>query len=78
MDKQAFVARVNQHDLTHMYSDDAEVRRRGHDDLMGIRADSMYLDEDFVKATWNAKVDRTVGEAFRKDFYWKGTYSYAL
>ena len=70
MDKETFVTMVKSHDLTYMYSDDGYVRGKGHDSLMQIRAAAKLLPEEFVKETWNAKVDRVLGEGFRKEFYW--------
>lgn len=62
---------VRRHDLTHMYSDDGSVYRRGSAELEAIReAAKQFPREDAVRV-WNAEVDRKMTEGFREEFYWK-------
>lgn len=62
---------VRQHDLTHMYSDDASVYRRGSAALSEIMsAAKLFPREDAVRI-WNSEVDRKMSEGFREEFYWK-------
>lgn len=62
---------VAMHDLTHEYSDDPSVYRRGSRDLDEIKALAKDLPRDEVVKIWNAEVDRKLKEGFREPFYWK-------
>lgn len=60
---------VAQHDLTHMYSDDASVYRRGSAELSKImEAAKQFPREDAVRI-WNSEVDRKLHDG--TGFYWK-------
>ena len=58
------------HDLTHMYSDDGEVYRRGRESLMKIREIAKELSKEAVVRIWNEVVDMKVLEGYRDPFYW--------
>lgn len=64
-----FELMVRNHDLTFMYSDDSEVRRRGRESLLKIRQAVECLPEGVGEAVFNKHVDSTVSESYRKDFY---------
>lgn len=68
---QDFEAMVNAHDLTYTYSDDGAVYRRGETQLHRIKEAAKNLPLDTVRSVWNAKVDKTLAEGYRKPFYWK-------
>ena len=59
---------VARHDLTYNYSDDAGVRRLGHEAYMKIKeAAEQFTREDVVRI-WNAEVDRKLVDG--TGFYW--------
>ena len=63
-----FKAMVARHDLTYNYSDDASVRRLGHESYMKImEASNLRPREDAVRI-WNSEVDRKLVDG--TDFYW--------
>ena len=65
-----FKTMVARHDLTYDYSDDASVRRRGHESYMKImEASKQFPREDAVRI-WNSEVDRKLVDG--TGFYWKG------
>lgn len=68
---EAFTKLVRQHDITHMYSDDASVWRRGADELAVIREMAAKLPREEVVRIWNENIDRCMSEGFREGFYWK-------
>jgi hypothetical protein len=74
IDKQArFEKLVAEHDLTYNYSDDGSVWRRGQAQRDEIVALAKELPEADVIRIWDAKVDRTLVESVRKDWYWRPT-----
>lgn len=62
---------INQHDLTFAYSDDGSVWSRGQAELHRIREAAKDFPVEEVERIWNAKVDRTLIESARKQFYWR-------
>lgn len=60
------------HDVTHMYSDDGEVYRRGHESLMKINALIKKYPVEGTKL-WNDMIDRCISEGYREEFYKKGS-----
>ncbi len=71
MTNDEFTKLVNDHDLTYMYSDDGSCFRRGTAEKDAIVAASITFDQDFVRETWNAMVDRRMAEGYREQFYWR-------
>jgi len=67
--KAKFELMVRKHDLSFMYSDDSEVRRRGRESLNMIKQAVECLPEGVGEAIFNKHVDSTVSESYRKDFY---------
>jgi hypothetical protein len=59
------------HDLTHMYSDDGSVYRRGREQLMNIREAAKELPDGMAKRVWNETVDSKIAEGYREQFYWR-------
>ncbi len=70
-DIEKFKQLVDAHDLTFEYSDDGAVWRRGCAQLDEIRALAAKLPLEAVKEIWNAKVDRSLVERARPDWYWR-------
>jgi adenine deaminase len=66
-----FEQMVAAHDLTHAYSDDHEVWRRGHQSLARINDAAKYLNRTDVVRVWNANVDRQLADGAREPFYWR-------
>lgn len=66
-----FEEAVNRHDLTHTYSDDGEVWRRGSADLDRIRKAAELFPVEDVTRIWNAAVDKKLVEECRAQFYWR-------
>lgn len=60
---------VRQHDLTHMYSDDASVYRRGSAALSEIMEAAKQFSREDVVRIWNSEVDRKLHDG--TGFYWK-------
>lgn len=65
-----FTSLVDQHDLTFAYSDDGAVWRSGQAELFRIREEARNFPREDVVRVWNAKVDRTLVERARANFYW--------
>jgi hypothetical protein len=59
------------HDLTHEYSDDHGVWRRGSADLARIRVAAAKFDSKDVERIWNGICDQKLVEPFNKQFYWR-------
>ncbi len=66
-----FQKAVDQHDLTHAYSDDHEVWRRGSADRDRIRKAADKFPREDVERIWNAMVDGYLVESARSQFYWR-------
>jgi len=66
-----FETMVNRHDLTFMYSDDYSVYSSGQKALDRILAAAKLLPHDDVVRIWNAKVDKTLVDDAREQFYWR-------
>ena len=66
-----FQAACEQHDLTHGYSDDGEIRRRGAADLVRIEKAAERLPREEVERIWNAVVDQKLTPDARRLFYWR-------
>ena len=66
-----FTSAVNHHDLTHGYSDDHEVWRRGTADRDRIRKAAEKFPREEVERIWNAMVDDSLIESARSPFYWR-------
>lgn len=62
---------IDKHDLTFAYSDDGGVWRRGQAELHRIRQAAKDFPVEDVERIWNAKVDRTLIESVRGQFYWR-------
>jgi len=60
---------VRQHDLTHMYSDDYSVCRRGRDELNKIIELSKKIPRQTAVNIWNDNVDKIT--SYGSYFYWK-------
>lgn len=69
-----FETMVRVHDLTHEYSDDGEVWRKGHEAFQEIKRKARELDREFVRKVWNDQVDKKIVPAGRKDFYWRDAW----
>ena len=66
-----FKKMVARHDLTYNYSDDAGVRRLGHESYMKImEASKQFPREDAVRI-WNSEVERKLADGYREGFYWE-------
>lgn len=59
------------HDLTHGYSDDGAVYRRGSEDLDRIQKAAEKFPREDVERIWNEIVDKKLVEDARKPFYWR-------
>ena len=59
---------VRRHDLTHMYSDDGSVCRRGAAELSKIMEASKQFPREDVVRIWNTEVDRKLRDG--TGFYW--------
>lgn len=70
MTLEEFEQEVNRHDLTHSYSDDHNVWRRGSDHYDKIRKAAENLPRDDVERIWNAMVDKRLLPDYRRQFYW--------
>lgn len=68
---QDFEDAVARHDLTHDYSDDHSVWKRGAADYDRIRKAADKFDRADVERIWNAAVDRKLIEGVRQQFYWR-------
>ncbi len=66
-----FKKAVDNHDLTHAYSDDHSVWRRGSADLDRISKAATKFPREEVERIWNAMVDATLIESARAAFYWR-------
>lgn len=66
-----FEEAVNRHDLTHSYSDDGSVWRRGAADLSRIEKAAARFPREDVERVWNAAVDAKLKEGYREQFYWR-------
>ena len=66
-----FEEMVRRHDLTHMYSDDGDVWRRGNANLQEIREAAQRLPREDVERIWNTIVDSKLIDSARSQFYWR-------
>jgi hypothetical protein len=66
-----FQQAVDRHDLTHAYSDDHSVYRRGAADYDRIHKSAAKFPREDVERIWNAMVDRSLVESARAQFYWR-------
>lgn len=66
-----FKTRVEQHDLTHEYSDDSRVWQAGANDYRAIVNLAEQLPRAEVVKIWNAVVDSKLVPAARSEYYWK-------
>ena len=57
--KELFVQEVKKHDLTQQH-------------LYMIKTMAQHLNQDFVKETWNAMVDKCLVASEAPNWYWKG------
>lgn len=71
MKLEEFEALVNSHDLTYDYSDDGSVWRAGQAQYAKIKEAAKTLPIEDVKRIWKAKVDKTLVEGARENFYWR-------
>lgn len=71
MTLEEFEIEVNKHDLTHEYSDDHSVWRRGNAHYGVIRAAANTLPREDVERIWNAMVDKRLTPEGRAQFYWR-------
>lgn len=62
---------VARHDLTHMYSDDASVYRRGSAELSKIMEAAKQFSREDVVRVWNSEVERKLADGYREGFYWE-------
>ena len=70
-DEAEFLAACIEHDLTHMYSDDGEVWRRGCRSLANVHRMGRALGSpERMKAIWDAVVDTKLVPSARGQFYW--------
>ena len=67
----AFVALVNDHDLTYDFSEDGRVWRAGQASYQKIKSEAVKFDRAFVVEVWNASVDHKIVPSSREMFYWK-------
>ncbi len=69
--EEAFLDARIAHDLTHMYSDDSMVYRRGMQSLARIHEKARKLgDEERAKQIFDAVVDTKLIPSARGQFYW--------
>jgi hypothetical protein len=64
-----FAKLVARHDLTYNYSDDAGVRRLGHESYMKIKEAAEQFPREDVVRIWNSEVDRKLVDG--TGFYWE-------
>lgn len=66
-----FAQLVACHDLTYQYSDDGSVYDKGYQSYWNIVEFSKTIDRADAVKIWNANVDKSLNEEYRKEFYWK-------
>lgn len=69
--EETFFELCKRHDLTHEYSDDGSVWRRGRDQLTAIREAAKSLPPEVAARIFNSVVDTKMKEGYREQFYWK-------
>ena len=69
-EEQAFSLLCQKHDLTHMYSDDSDVRLRGHREVKVIRDAAKQLLPNRAALIWNYWVQKKIGQDIPDHFLW--------
>jgi hypothetical protein len=62
---------INAHDMTYVFSDDSTKYRKGDQENTRINQLAQSVDRKVFVELWNARVDQTIAQSFRKEFYIK-------
>jgi hypothetical protein len=62
---------INSHDMTYVFSDDSTKYRKGDQENARINKLAEEVDRKVFVELWNARVDQTIAQSFRHEFYIK-------